>query len=153
MNKRKIINDPVHGFITIPNDLVYDVMSHPWFQRLRRIQQMALNWVVYPGAVHTRFQHALGAVHLTTGAIQVLRAKGHAITEEEEVAVTLAVLLHDIGHGPFSHTLERTIVDQVNHEDLSLLMMGSLNRQFGGGYPWPSTSSRTNTPSVSCTNW
>jgi uncharacterized protein len=132
LNKRKIINDPVHGFITIPNDLVYDVVAHPWFQRLRRIQQMALNWVVYPGAVHTRFQHALGAVHLTMEAIQVLRSKGHHITEEEEKGTTLAILLHDIGHGPFSHTLERTIVDNVNHEQISLLIMESLNRQFGG---------------------
>jgi HD superfamily phosphohydrolase len=127
LNKRKIINDPVYGLITIPNPLVFDIIEHPWFQRLRRILQLGLTHYVYPSAVHTRFQHAIGAMHLMTQAIEVLRSKGILITPEEEEGVICAILLHDIGHGPFSHTLEQTMVKGLSHEDLSLLMMDSLN--------------------------
>lgn len=129
MNKRKIINDPVYGFITIPYDIIYDLMEHPWFQRLRRIKQLALTHYVYPGALHTRFHHALGALHLTGQAIDVLRSKGTIITEEEAKAVSIAILLHDIGHGPFSHALEHTLLN-IHHEDLSVLFMEKLNQQF-----------------------
>lgn len=130
MNKRKIVNDPVYGFINIPYTILYDLMEHPYFQRLRRIQQLGLTNYVYPGANHTRFQHALGALHLMEQAIAVLQSKGHVITEEEAEAVMIAILLHDIGHGPFSHALETTIVPEVSHEKLSLLFMNELNRQF-----------------------
>ena len=123
---RKIINDPVHGFITIEDDLIFELVSHPAFQRLRRIKQMALAFLVYPGAVHTRLHHALGAYHLMHRAIEELKQKGIAISAEEEQGVKVAILLHDIGHGPFSHALEHTIVD-VNHEQLSLLIMEQLN--------------------------
>jgi hypothetical protein len=126
-NKRKIINDPVYGLITIPNDLVFDIIQHPWFQRLRRINQLGLTHYVYPSAVHTRFQHALGAMHLMTQALEVLRSKDIPITPEEEEGVLCAILLHDIGHGPYSHTLEQTLVKDLTHEDLSLWMMDSLN--------------------------
>jgi hypothetical protein len=126
-NKRKIINDPVYGLITIPNDLVADIIQHPWFQRLRRIMQLGLTHYVYPSALHTRFQHALGAMHLMKQTLEVLRSKGNTITEEEEEGVLCAILLHDIGHGPFSHALEQTIVKDFSHEDLSLLMMDALN--------------------------
>jgi HD superfamily phosphohydrolase len=131
-NKRKNINDPVYGFITIPNSTVFDVIEHPWFQRMRRIKQLGLTHYTYPSAQHTRFQHALGAMHLMGLAIDVLRAKGIDITEDEATGVTLAILLHDIGHGPFSHTLEQSIVPDLTHEDLSQLFMAGLNRHFNG---------------------
>jgi HD superfamily phosphohydrolase len=129
-NKRKVINDPVYGFITIPDDLIFDVMEHPFMQRLRRIKQLGLTYYVYPSAHHTRFQHALGGMHLAGLAISVLRSKGVEITDEEAVGVRLAILMHDIGHGPFSHTLEQAIVTDLTHEDLSRLFIASLNRQF-----------------------
>jgi hypothetical protein len=131
-NKRKIVNDPVYGLINIPSNPVYDIIEHRHFQRLRRVKQLGLTDYVYPGAVHTRFQHTLGAVHLLTSAINVLRIKNIEITAEEEKAVTLAILLHDIGHGPFSHTLENIIVEKYSHEELSLLYMESLNKEFKG---------------------
>ncbi len=131
-NKRKILNDPVYGFITIPNELIADLIEHPWFQRLRRIKQLGLSHLVYPGALHTRFHHAIGAMHLMQQAIDVLRNKGHEITSDEEQGALIAILLHDIGHAPFSHTLEHTIVRDINHESLSLIFMHALNEQFGG---------------------
>ncbi|MEL6924070.1 MAG: HD domain-containing protein [Bacteroidota bacterium] len=131
MNKQKIINDPVYGFLTIPYGIVFDVLEHPYFQRLRRICQLGLTYYVYPGAHHTRFHHALGAMHLMAQAIDVLRSKDVDITEEEAQAVCLAILLHDIGHGPFSHVLEHTLVN-VHHESLSVLFMEELNEQFDG---------------------
>jgi len=127
LNKRKIINDPVYGFITIPYEIIFDIVEHPWFQRLRRIQQLGLSHLVYPGAMHTRFHHALGAMHLMGKAIHVLRSKGKEITEKEAEAVTIAILLHDIGHGPFSHALEKTILTNVHHEEMSILFMKQLN--------------------------
>jgi len=130
MTKRKIVNDPVYGFINIPYTILYDLMEHPYFQRLRRIQQLGLTNYVYPGANHTRFQHALGALHLMEQVIAVLQSKGQVITEEEAEGVMIAILLHDIGHGPFSHALETSIVPEVSHEKLSLLFMQELNRQF-----------------------
>jgi len=132
INKRKIVNDPVYGFINIPYPVLYDLIEHPYFQRLRRIQQLGLTNYVYPGANHTRFQHALGALHLMDEAIAVLRSKEYAITEAEAEAVMIAILLHDIGHGPFSHALENSIVSEISHETLSLLFMLELNRQFNG---------------------
>ena len=132
VNKRKIINDPVYGFIDIPSAILYDLIEHPYFQRLRRIQQLGLTNYVYPGANHTRLQHALGAMHLMEQAIAVLRSKGEEITDEEAEAILIAILLHDIGHGPFSHALERSIVSGVSHEKLSALFMAELNRQFNG---------------------
>lgn len=129
-NKRKIINDPVYGFITIPNELIFDVMEHPWIQRLRRIKQLGLTQLVYPGALHTRFHHAIGAMHLMQLAIDSLRLKGHPINEEEANGVLLAILLHDIGHGPYSHALEHSIVKEMDHEELSLLFIKELNREF-----------------------
>lgn len=132
INKRKIVNDPVYGFINIPFPILFDLIEHPYFQRLRRIQQLGLTNMVYPGANHTRFQHALGAMHLMEQAIAVLRAKGQIITEEEAEAVMIAILLHDIGHGPFSHALESTIVENAPHEVLSLLFMQELNDYFTG---------------------
>lgn len=131
-NKRKIINDPVHGFITIPDELIYDLMQHPYFQRLRRIKQLGLSHLVYPGANHTRFHHALGAMHLMIKAIEVLRKKNVEITDEERLGAITAILLHDIGHGPFSHTLEHSLLNKVHHEEVSLLFMEELNRQFDG---------------------
>jgi len=131
-NKKKIINDPVFGFINIRSELVFDLIEHPYFQRLRRIRQLGLSCMVYPGANHTRFEHALGAVHLMRSAISILRLKGQLITDEEAEAVTVAILLHDIGHGPFSHVLESTLVQGVPHEKISLLLMEELNRQFEG---------------------
>lgn len=128
---RKIINDPVHGFITIDHELIYQLIAHPYFQRLRRIKQMALAYLVYPGAVHTRFHHSLGAYHLMHQAIAELRQKQVIITQEEELGAKIAILLHDIGHGPFSHALEHTLVD-VHHEDLSMLIMEELNQHFEG---------------------
>nr|WP_319401314.1 HD domain-containing protein [uncultured Carboxylicivirga sp.] len=130
-NKRKIINDPVYGFIKVPFDIIYDLMEHCYFQRLRRIKQLGLTHFVYPGAMHTRFQHALGAMHLMSSAVDVLRSKGHEITHDESAAVHAAILLHDIGHGPFSHVLENTLLD-VDHEDISKLMMEELNKQYNG---------------------
>jgi HD superfamily phosphohydrolase len=131
MNKRKIINDPIYGFITIPYDIIFDLIEHPYFQRLRRIKQLGLTHYVYPGALHTRFHHALGAMHLMQQAIKTLRGKSIEITGEEAKAVTIAILLHDIGHGPFSHALEQKIV-KVHHEEISLLFMEELNEEFDG---------------------
>lgn len=132
LNKKKILNDPVFGFITIPHDIVFDVIEHPWFQRLRRIKQLGLTYLVYPGALHTRFHHAIGAMGLMQEAIKVLQDKGHEITEEERLGVYIAILLHDIGHGPFSHALEYSIVNKIEHEQLSLLFMEKLNQDFDG---------------------
>lgn len=129
-NKRKIINDPVFGFLSIPNELVYDVLQHPYVQRLNRIRQLGLSYLVYPGALHSRFGHSLGAMHLMQEAIRSLRLKDVEITEEEETAAMIAILLHDIGHGPFSHVLEHTLVDGVTHEDISLLMMQRINEDL-----------------------
>ncbi|RZJ72702.1 HD domain-containing protein [Flavobacterium sp.] len=131
-NKLKILNDPIYGFISIPNALIYDLIEHPYFQRLRRISQMGLSYLVYPGAHHTRFHHAIGAMHIMQRAIEVLRFKDVEISEEEEIALLVAILLHDIGHGPFSHAMEHSIVESVNHESISLLFMEELNRQFDG---------------------
>ncbi len=131
-NKRKIINDPVHGFITIPDEFLFDLIEHPYFQRLRRIKQLGLSHLVYPGANHTRFHHALGAMHLMDKAITVLRSKGIEISEEERLGATAAILLHDIGHGPFSHTLERALLGSLNHEEVSLLFMQRLDQEFDG---------------------
>lgn len=127
----KIINDPVHGFIAIQDELIYRLVSHPYFQRLRRIKQMALAYLVYPGAVHTRLHHCLGAYHLMCMALQELRAKGVDINDEEALGAKVAILLHDIGHGPFSHALEHSLVD-VHHESISLLIMERLDQEFGG---------------------
>lgn len=129
-NKRKLINDPLHGFITIPDDLIFDILEHPWFQRLRRIQQLGMTSLVYPGAQHTRFHHALGAMHLMQQAIEVLRGKGIPISTEESRAALIAILLHDIGHGPFSHALEHCIISDIHHESISLAMLRALNREF-----------------------
>jgi HD superfamily phosphohydrolase len=131
-NKLKIFNDPIYGFITIPNSLIYDLIQHPYFQRLRRISQMGLSYLVYPGAHHTRFHHALGAMHMMQKAVEVLRFKEVDISKEEENALYIAILLHDIGHGPFSHAMEHSIVEEVNHESISLLFMNQLNEEFGG---------------------
>ncbi len=132
INKLKIFNDPIYGFITIPNALIYDLIQHPYFQRLRRISQMGLSYLVYPGANHTRFHHALGCMHLMQKAVEVLRFKGVAISEAEENALYIAILLHDIGHGPFSHAMEKSIVEDVHHEAISLLFMNQLNNEFNG---------------------
>ncbi len=132
MNKRKIFNDPVHGFITIPHELIFDILEHPYFQRLRRIKQLGLSDYVYPGAIHTRFHHALGAFYLMRKALSILKIKGHKITDEEELAASIAILLHDIGHGPFSHTLENSLLSDVHHEDISKIYMQQLNRHFKG---------------------
>lgn len=130
--KRKIINDPIYGFVTLPADLIYELINHPYFQRLRHIKQLGMTNLVYPGALHTRFHHAIGAMHLMTEAIEVLRSKQIKITDEEAEAVSIAILLHDIGHGPFSHALEHTLVQSVSHEDISALLMEKLNKQFNG---------------------
>lgn len=130
MNKRKIINDPVYGFISISNNLIFDLIQHPYFQRLRNILQLGLTYLVYPGASHTRFQHSLGAMHLMQEAIDVLKSKNIEITKEEEEATLIAILLHDIGHGPFSHTLEHTLIESINHEKITDFFMQELNRQF-----------------------
>ncbi|MEC4115923.1 HD domain-containing protein [Myroides phaeus] len=132
LNKLKILNDPIYGFITIPNSLVYDLIEHPYFQRLRRISQMGVSYLVYPGAHHTRFHHALGCMHLMQKAVQVLRFKNVAISEEEENALYVAILLHDIGHGPFSHAMEESIVEGVHHEEISIFFMNRLNQEFNG---------------------
>ena len=130
--KRKIINDPVYGFITINHPLIFSIIAHPYYQRLRRIQQMAMAQLVYPGAVHTRLHHSLGAYHLMSSAVIELRNKGVNITEEEDIAVKAAILLHDIGHGPFSHALEHVLVQTVQHEQLSLQIMHLMNEELGG---------------------
>jgi HD superfamily phosphohydrolase len=132
VNKKKIINDPVYGFISIRNELIYDIIQHPYFQRLRHIKQLGLSNLVYPGAQHTRFHHALGAMHLMGRAMGTLRAKGIEVSEQELEAAQIAILLHDIGHGPLSHTLEQTLLEGVPHESLSYLFMKSLNQQFNG---------------------
>jgi HD superfamily phosphohydrolase len=132
INKLKIFNDPIYGFISIPNELIYDLIQHPYFQRLRRISQMGLSYLVYPGANHTRLHHALGCMHLMQKAVETLRFKGVAISNEEECALLIAILLHDIGHGPFSHAMEKSIVEDVNHEAISLLFMNQLNEEFDG---------------------
>ena len=131
-NKNKIINDPVYGFIEISSGELFDIVEHPYFQRLRRIKQLGLTNFVYPGATHTRFQHALGSYHLMGMAIQVLRSKGTEISKEEEEAALTAILLHDIGHGPFSHALEKSIIEDLHHEELSLLFMRALNKEHKG---------------------
>lgn len=128
--KHKIINDPIYGFITVPSALVFNLMEHKYFQRLRRISQMGFSYIVYPGAHHTRFHHALGAMFLMHKAVQVLKSKGVAISEKEEEALYIAILLHDIGHGPFSHAMENSIVENISHEQISLLFMEALNRKF-----------------------
>ncbi len=130
--KKKIFNDPVYGFITIPDEFLHRLIEHPWFQRLRRIRQLGLTDYVYPGAHHSRFHHALGAMHLMGLAIEALRAKGHDITEKEATGASAAILLHDIGHGPFSHALEKSIVPGLHHEELSLRFMNALNVTFDG---------------------
>ncbi len=132
MNKKKIINDPVYGFITIPSALLFDIISHPWFQRLRHIKQLGLTDYVYPAAQHTRFQHALGAMYLMTRVLDLLRKKGIEITDEEYEASVICVLLHDIGHGPLSHTLEDSLLTGIKHESLSYLFMQQLNKEFNG---------------------
>ena len=129
---RKIINDPVYGFITIDDELIYQVISHPYYQRLRRINQMARAYLVYPGAVHTRLHHSLGAYHLMGNALNELKSKGVEITAAEEQAAKLAILLHDIGHGPFSHALEDVLIEGMHHEEISLMIMKELNKQFNG---------------------
>jgi HD superfamily phosphohydrolase len=131
-NKKKIINDPLYGFLTIPYGWLFDLIEHPYFQRLRRIKQLGMSHLVYPGALHTRFHHALGALKLTLEAIENLRFKDVEITEEEAEATCAAILLHDIGHGPFSHALEQAIVKGVHHEEISLLFMQRLNEEFNG---------------------
>jgi len=132
LEKKKIINDPVYGFITIPEGLIYDIISHPYFQRLRRIKQMGLNDFVYPGALHTRFHHALGAMHLMSVALQNLRQKGTEISDQEFKSMLAAILLHDIGHGPFSHALESTLLYNGNHEEVSVIIIQYLNKKFHG---------------------
>ena len=131
-NKLKIFNDPIYGFITIPNVLIFHLIEHKYFQRLRRITQMGMSYLVYPGAHHTRFHHALGSMHLMQKAVNVLRFKGVTISEEEETALYIAILLHDIGHGPFSHAMENSIVNKISHEQISLHFMEKLNIEFNG---------------------
>lgn len=131
-NKLKILNDPIYGFTSLPSELIFDLVEHPYFQRLRRISQLGLTYLVYPGAYHTRFHHALGALHLMRRALEVLRQKGHDISAEEEQAAQVAILMHDIGHGPFSHALENSLVPHLSHEELSLQFMQALNREMGG---------------------
>jgi len=132
LSKVKIFNDPIYGFINIPSILIYNIIEHPYFQRLRRISQLGLSYYVYPGAHHTRFEHALGAMHLMQKAIQVLKMKSIQISNEEEEALLIAILLHDVGHGPFSHTLEHSLVKGIAHEEISLLFMEKLNAEFQG---------------------
>ena len=131
-NKLKILNDPIYGFIRIPNSLIFDIIEHPSFQRLRRVSQMGFSNLVYPGANHTRFHHALGCLHLMQKTVNVLRVKGISISEQEENALYIAILLHDIGHGAFSHALEHSIVTGISHEEISLKYMHQLNKQFDG---------------------
>lgn len=132
MNKKKIINDPVYGFVTIPSAFIFDLIQHPYLQRLRYIKQVSMTHLVYPGALHTRFQHVVGAMHLMSLAIDTLRGKDVLISEEEEEAALAAILLHDIGHGPFSHSLEHTLIEGVSHEMISSLLMDKLNTAFEG---------------------
>lgn len=132
MSFKKIINDPVYGFITVDDELIYQLIAHPYFQRLRRIHQMAMAHLVYPGSVHTRLHHALGAYHLMGNAITELRTKGIDINKEEEQAAKIGILLHDIGHGPFSHALEQVLIPHMHHEAISLMLMEALNKQFNG---------------------
>jgi uncharacterized protein len=131
-NKLKIFNDPIYGFITIPNTLIYDLIQHPYFQRLRRISQMGMSYLVYPGAHHTRFHHAIGCMHIMQKAIETLRFKGVTISEDEANGLLIAILLHDIGHGPYSHAMENSIVEDVHHEEISLLFMNHLDKEFEG---------------------
>ncbi|RPG35788.1 MAG: HD domain-containing protein [Muricauda sp. TMED12] len=131
-NKLNVFNDPIYGFIGTPNELIFSLISHPYFQRLRRISQMGLSYLVYPGAHHTRFHHALGSMHLMTKAIQVLKLKNVEITPEEERGLLCAILLHDIGHGPFSHALEGFVAKEISHEQISLNFMMELNKEFDG---------------------
>ncbi|WP_026934965.1 HD domain-containing protein [Christiangramia echinicola] len=128
--KLKILNDPIYGFITIPNERIFQIIEHPYFQRLRRISQMGLSYLVYPGAHHTRFHHALGCVHLMQKAVRVLKYKGVEISDKEEEALLIAILMHDIGHGPFSHAMEHSLVEGVDHETISLLFMEEMNANF-----------------------
>ena len=128
----KILNDPIYGFITIKHPILLKLIDHPYFQRLNRIKQLGLSYLVYPGAHHTRFHHAIGAMHLMQEAVEVLKVKKVSISQEEEIGVLIAILLHDIGHGPFSHALEHSLVSGVNHEDLSIILMNELNREFDG---------------------
>ncbi|WP_159637036.1 HD domain-containing protein [Sphingobacterium composti Ten et al. 2007 non Yoo et al. 2007] len=132
MNKKKIINDPVYGFVSIPSGFIFDLIQHPYFQRLRYIKQVSMTHMVYPGALHTRFQHVIGAMHLMQLAIDTLRSKDVIISDAEEEAVLVAILLHDIGHGPFSHSLEHTLIEGVSHEVISSMLMDRLNDEFGG---------------------
>lgn len=129
-NKRKIINDPVYGFVSIQNELIFDIIEHPYFQRLRRIKQLGLTHLVYPGALHTRFHHSIGAMHLMNKALVELRFKGNEITDEEVTSACIAILLHDVGHGPYSHALEHSIVTGINHESISSAFLGDLNKIF-----------------------
>jgi HD superfamily phosphohydrolase len=131
-NKDKIINDPIYGFITIDEGIIKDLIDHKYFQRLRKISQLGLSHLVYPGAHHSRFHHAIGCLHLMNKAISQLRKKGHIITDKEAEGLKIAILLHDIGHGPFSHALENTIIKELSHEDMSLIYMQDLNIQFNG---------------------
>lgn len=131
-NKKKIINDPVHGFITVPTELLFDLIEHPFFQRLRWIKQLGMTSLVYPGATHTRLQHTFGCMHLMSQAVDTLRQKGYSITDQESEAAHAAILMHDLGHGPFSHVLESTLVKDVHHEEISLLFMERLNNEFNG---------------------
>ena len=129
-NKLKILNDPIYGFITIPNERIFDIIEHPYFQRLRRISQMGMSYLVYPGAHHTRFHHALGCMHLMRKSLDVLRFKGVKVSDKEEEALLIAILLHDIGHGPFSHAMEHSIVNGISHESISLQFMEKMNTDF-----------------------
>ncbi|MFK7756048.1 MAG: HD domain-containing protein [Flavobacteriales bacterium] len=131
-NKKKILNDPVYGFVTLKDEFILDIIDHPWFQRLRRISQLGLSHLVYPGAIHNRFHHAIGAMNLMQEALEVLKQKGTDITQDEELGAILAILLHDAGHGPFSHALEHSIVTGISHEELTLLIMKKLNEEFNG---------------------
>ncbi|NOT77107.1 MAG: HD domain-containing protein [Cyclobacteriaceae bacterium] len=132
MNKNKIINDPVYGFISVKSEKIFDLIEHPYIQRMRHIRQLGLAELVYPGAIHTRFHHALGAMHLMSEALEVLRSKGIDLSDEEVEAAQIAILLHDTGHGPFSHSLEKTLLGNIQHESISFLFMKELNRQFNG---------------------
>jgi len=130
--KRKIINDPVFGFINVPDEFIYRIINHPYVQRLNRIRQLGLAFYVYPGAVHTRFHHSLGAMHLMSEAVNQLRANGHPISDEEKTGAMACILMHDIGHGPFSHALENALVKEIHHEEISLLLMNQMNREMDG---------------------
>ncbi|NQY66859.1 MAG: HD domain-containing protein [Flavobacteriales bacterium] len=132
LKEGKVFNDPIYGFINIPSPLLFQLVEHPYFQRLRRISQLGLTHLIYPGALHTRFHHAMGAMHLMTQAIDVIRSKGHIISDAEAEAAHIAILLHDIGHGPFSHSLESSIVGSISHEEISIQFMEQLNIEFGG---------------------